>query len=272
MVCAGSLNYTGAAYLAGSAAARAGAGLVTLALARTIYPIVASGAHETTFVPLPDADGALIPRAAKVLRDALSGYDALLIGPGFGRAAGTIRFVSTMLGLRGRATTKGRPYKIVIDADALYALAQSGNWWEHFAPNRAILTPHPGEMATLCGMKLDAIQSDRIGVAKTFSQRWKQVVVLKGAHTIVAAPDGRVTLIPFATPSLATAGTGDVLAGTITAMLAQGLDIYDAAIVGAYVHGFAGKIAEEEIGRAGVVAGDLLLRLPIAIKRIQAQK
>ena len=93
-------------------------------------------------------------------------------------------------------------------------------------------------------------------------------MILKGADSVVAAPDGRITLIPFATPALATAGTGDVLAGTIAAMLAQGLEIYDAAVVGAYVHGCAGKIAEEEIGLAGVVAGDLLTRLPQAIRRI----
>ena len=99
--------------------------------------------------------------------------------------------------------------------------------------------------------------------------QWHQVIVLKGAHTVVAGPDGRVTLIPFATPALATAGTGDVLAGTVTALLAQKLDPFDAAVLGTYLHGLAGKIVEEEIGSAGAVAGDLLPRLPAAIRRVR---
>ena len=273
MICAGSLNYTGAAYLSAMAATHAGTGLVTLALARTIYPFVASAAHETTFVPLPDANGILIPTAARTLQKNLAVYDALLIGPGLGRNAKTVEFVQHVLGLGEKKSPLNsylqREVKgIVIDADALYALAQSGEWWKLIQANTAILTPHPGEMATLCGLKLDEIQGDRIATAKRFAQAWQQVVILKGADSVVAAPDGRITLIPFATPALATAGTGDVLAGTIAAMLAQGLEIYDAAVVGAYVHGCAGKIAEEEIGLAGVVAGDLLTRLPQAIRRI----
>lgn len=269
IVCAGSLNYTGAAFLSGSAATHAGAGLVTLALARTIYPIIASAAHETTFIPLPDAKASLIPSAAKIVQGYLKDYDALLIGPGFGRDVKTIAFVRSLLGL-GRQARTDIPVPLVIDADALFALAQSWKWWTKLAPGTAILTPHPGEMATLCRLTRDEVQSNRIGVAKKHAEDWNQVVVLKGAHTVVAAPDGRVTLIPFATPALATAGTGDVLAGTIVAMLAQRLEPYDAAVVGAYVHGLAGKIAEEEIGEAGVVAGDLLPRLPKAIATTRA--
>jgi NAD(P)H-hydrate epimerase len=133
---------------------------------------------------------------------------------------------------------------------------------------RAILTPHPGEMARLCGLKIAEIEADRIGVAKKFAAQWHQVIVLKGAYTVVAEPGGRVTIVPFATPALATAGTGDVLAGTIAALLAQRLDPFDAAVAGAYLHGLAGKLAEIEIGRAGAVAGDLLPRLPAAIRRL----
>jgi NAD(P)H-hydrate epimerase len=201
------------------------------------------------------------------------GYDALLIGPGLGRNAKTVEFVQQVLGLGEKKSplpplVKGDRGGIVIDADALYALAQTRKWWKTIAPNSAILTPHPGEMATLCRLSRDEIQTDRIAVAKKFSGEWQQVVVLKGAHSVVASPTGRVTLIPFATPALATAGTGDVLAGTIAAMLAQGLELFDAAVVGAYVHGLAGKIAEEDIGRAGVVAGDLLPRLPQALRKL----
>lgn len=129
-------------------------------------------------------------------------------------------------------------------------------------------------MATLCGMPRAEVQADRVNVAKKYAAQWRQVVVLKGAFTVVAAPDpstplrARATLLPFATPSLATAGTGDVLAGTIVAMLAQHLAPYDAAVAGAYLHGLAGEILEREIGRAGVVAGDLLPRLPVAMREL----
>lgn len=268
LLCAGSLNYTGAAYLCAMAAARAGAGLVTLALARTIYPIVASSAHESTFLPLPDANGMLIPSAARTLKKNLDGYDAFLIGPGLGRNAKTVEFVGDVMKAALPLLARVEGGGIVIDADALYALALSGEWWKRITPNRLILTPHPGEMATLCGMSRDEIQGDRIAVARKFAKEWQQVVVLKGAYSIVASPLDRVTIVPFATPALATGGTGDVLAGTITAMLAQGLSTYDAAVVGAYVHGLAGKIAEAEIGRAGVVAGDLLPRLPQALRQL----
>ena len=284
MICAGSANYVGAAFLAGSAATRAGAGLVTLAVVRSIYPMIASALHETTFVVLPDDIGALVPDAVRVLGDHLAGYDALLIGCGFGRDEKTLGFVRRLLGLGTKAKaqigfvtkddgleeTQGELPRLVIDADALYALAQSGDWWTRLTPNRAILTPHPGEMATLTGLSRDAVQADRVNVARKFAAQWQQVVVLKGAHTVVASPDGRVTLLPFATPALATAGTGDVLAGTIVAMLAQGLQVYDAAVVGAYLHGLSGEIAQREIGDAGVVAGDLLLRLPQAIRTVKS--
>lgn len=265
MIGAGSSNYVGAAYLAGAAATRAGAGLVTLALARTIYPMIASALHETTFVVLPDDNGALVPDAARVLLDHLAGYDALLLGCGFSRQASVIAFVQTFL----RICRLSSPISnLVIDADALFALAQTHEWWRHLTPNTAILTPHPGEMATLTGLTRETIQADRLHIAKKFAAQWQQIVVLKGAHTVVASSDGRATLLPFATPALATAGTGDVLAGTIVAMLAQGLRPYDAALVGAYLHGLAGTIAEHEIGQAGVVASDVLARLPEAIRRV----
>jgi len=287
MLCVGSVNYVGAAYLSGTAATHAGAGLVTLALARTIYPMIASVSHETTFVVLPDDLGVLVPDAVKVLGNHLTDYDALLIGCGFGRDPKTVEFVQKLLGLDTKTktqmgfTTETREIKetrelplMVIDADALYALSQSGEWWTRLASNSAILTPHPGEMAMLTGLSHAEIQADRVNIAKKFATQWNQVVVLKGAFTVVASPDPstplrvRATLLPFATPALATAGTGDVLAGAIVAMLAQKLHPFDAAVAGAYLHGLAGEIAEKEIGQAGVVAGDLIPRLPEAIRKI----
>jgi len=242
--------------------------------------MIASASHETTFVVLPDDLGALIPDAVNVLRERLRDYDALLIGCGFGRDPKTIEFVQRLLDIKPKSQlgfpTKSEDRKtelppripLVIDADALFALAQSGEWWTNLKPSTAILTPHPGEFATLTGLSRDEIQSNRIEVAKKYAMQWHQVVVLKGAFTAIASPEGRATILPFATPALATAGTGDVLAGTIVAMLAQKLNPYDAAIAGTYLHGLAGVIAEKEIGRAGVVAGDLVTRLPVALRQV----
>jgi NAD(P)H-hydrate epimerase len=157
----------------------------------------------------------------------------------------------------------------VIDADALNALAQSERWHEHFPP-QAILTPHPGEMARLCGCSTAEVQADRIGVARARAAAWNAVVVLKGAYTVVAAPDGRVVVLPFANPALATAGSGDVLAGAIVGALAQGLATFEAAVVGGYLHGLAGELARQELGDAGMVAGDLLGRLPLAMRQLRA--
>jgi NAD(P)H-hydrate epimerase len=275
MLCVGSANYVGAAFLAGSAATRAGAGLVTLALAQTIYPMLASALHETTFVILPDERGVLTPDAISVLGNSLEDYDALLIGCGFGRDVRTIAFVQTLLNQITNYERFARITNLVFDADALFALAQTREWWTQLAPHTAILTPHPGEMATLTGLTRAEVQANRVEIAKKFAAQWQQIVVLKGAHTIIAAPDAstplsaRVMIIPIATPALATAGTGDVLAGTIVAMLAQKLSPFDAASAGAYLHGLAGMIAEKEIGAAGAVASDLLTRLPEAIRRMK---
>jgi NAD(P)H-hydrate epimerase len=278
MLCVGSANYVGAAFLAGSAATRAGAGLVTLALAQTIYPMLASALHETTFVILPDERGVLTPDATSVLGNSLEDYDALLIGCGFGRDVRTIAFVQTLLNQITNYERFARITNLVFDADALFALAQTREWWTQLAPHTAILTPHPGEMATLTGLTRAEVQANRVEIAKKFAAQWQQIVVLKGAHTMIAAPDAstplsaRVMIIPIATPALATAGTGDVLAGTIVAMLAQKLSPFDAASAGAYLHGLAGMIAEKEIGAAGAVASDLLTRLPETIRRVQLSR
>ncbi len=156
----------------------------------------------------------------------------------------------------------------VIDADALNALAQSERWYEHLPPH-AILTPHPGEMARLCGCPTREVQANRIDLAREKAAAWKAIIVLKGAYTVIAAPDGRAVVLPFANSALATAGSGDVLAGAIVGALAQGLAPFDAAVVGGYLHGLAGELARQELGEAGVVAGDLPGRLPLAIRQLR---
>ncbi len=284
LVVAGSVNYTGAAYLASAAATRVGTGLVTLALAEGIHPILASKLSEVTFLLLPQDMGVLVPDAIKVLGESIRDYDALLLGPGLGRDKKTVQFVQQLLsvepGKRGRIgfvaneeAAKGELLlpPLVIDADGLNALADTPNWWEQLR-ERSILTPHPGEMSRLTGITVREIEADRLGVARQMAEKWGQVVILKGAYTVIADPEGRAVISPFANPGLATAGSGDVLAGAIVGFLAQGLAPFDAALVGAYVHGLAGELVRRELGGAGMVAGDLLPVLPKTIKLLSASE
>ncbi len=283
LVVAGSVNYTGAAYLAGAAATRVGAGLVTMAIVEPLHPIIASRLTEATYLLLPHDMGVITPDAIRVLADDLPTRRALLIGCGFGREEPTVEFVHGLLGVRSKAVKPRIGFHpgeeaeeaqrlelppLVIDADGLNALAQAGEWWTRFQGS-AILTPHPGEMARLTGLTTAEVQADRMGVAQRAAQQWGQVVVLKGAYSIIAGPDGRVVVNPFANPGLASAGTGDVLAGAIVGMLAQGLSPFDAAVVGCYLHGLAGELARQELGDAGMVAGDLIPRLPLALKALR---
>lgn len=287
MVVAGSVNYTGAAYLAAGSATRVGTGLVTLAPPQAIYPIVAARLVEATYLLLPHDMGVLAPGAVNVLSEKVGDYDALLLGPGFGQEKPTEEFLSQLLGghkaLRkrrmgfARDEDKGkqpvsegvRLPPLVVDADGLNLLANIEDWWREL-PSETVLTPHPGEMARLMGSETKKVQADRIGCAAKMAVKWGHVVVLKGAFTVVAAPDERVTVLPFANPAMATAGSGDVLAGAIVGMRAQGLAPFEAALVGAYLHGLAGELARDALGDAGVVAGDLMGLLPLAISRLKA--
>jgi len=275
LIVAGSVNYTGAAYLAGAAATRAGAGLVTLALPAAIHAAVAARLTEATYVLLPHELGVIAAEAAHVVAERMKGYNALLVGPGLGHERETATFVEQLLsgaggrrrlGFAGTEESEAPPCvlpPLVVDADGLNILASMENWPKRLPP-MSILTPHPGEMARLTGCTVHEVQADRVAVAQSQAAAWGQVVVLKGAHTVVAAPDGRTAIEPFANPGLAKAGTGDVLAGTIVALRAQGWAAFEAAAAGAYLHGLAGELARAEIGAAGMVAGDVLAHLPQA--------
>jgi NAD(P)H-hydrate epimerase len=179
---------------------------------------------------------------------------------------GHIGFVSTAVAEEERH----QPPPLVVDADGLNALALVEEWWKHL-PAGTILTPHPGEMARLMGdgTAVQEIQSDREGLAQKMAAKWNAVVVLKGALTVVASPEGRVTVLPFANPALATAGSGDVLAGAIVGLRVQGMAAFEAAVAGAYVHGLAGTLARSDLGDMGVVAGDLPSRIPLALQRLR---
>jgi len=286
LIAAGSVNYTGAAYLAGKAAYRIGAGLVTLAIPASLHGALAGQFPEATWVLLPHEMGVISGSAADTLKKNLERATALLVGPGLGLEDTTKDFIFDLLSspevkpVHARMgfvqSETGKPASkpvslppLVFDADGLKLLAKLPDWFK-LLPAPAILTPHPGEMAVLTGLTTQEIQKDRLGIARKFAQEWGHVVVLKGAFTVVAAPDGRTTTIPLATPALARAGTGDVLAGLITGLRAQGVDAYDAARAGAWIHAQAGLTAAEFQGSlAAVMAGDVLEAIPDVIADLE---
>lgn len=287
LVIAGSIHYPGAATLACGGAARVGAGLVTLGAGRTVLG-AAARMPEITLLPLPEGDwGAVGPNALEELGKKLDGYAALLLGPGLGSGDATREFVRRVFGLdapkaRARvgfmaapapepvATTPTLPPlpPTVIDADGLNILAGLDGWHERVPAGRLVLTPHPGEMRRL--LKADELPGDAADAAATAARNWQQVVVLKGATTVVASPEGRTLVHAAGNPALATAGTGDVLAGAIAGLLAQGLAPFDAAALGVYLHAAAGARVRDELGDAGALASDLLPELPRAIKALKS--
>jgi len=220
--------------------------------------------------------GSIAASGAEVLAKNFERASALLIGPGFGTENSTKEFIENIL--EGKYSAKKSVQRIgfvrqetekaeentsklppmVIDADGLKLLAQVKDWYKKI-PAPAILTPHPGEMSVLTELSKDEIQENRLGTATKYAKEWGHVVVLKGAFTLIAAPDGRATLIPVASPALARAGTGDVLAGLIVGLRAQGLDAYEAAVAGAWIHAQAGLYAADDLGTtASVLASDVL--------------
>lgn len=240
LVVAGSENYPGAAYLASAACYRVGAGLVTLVTIPSVKIIVSRKLPEVTFLSLDEVS------------ENISNYDILLIGPGLGKNAKIQKEVLNINKCK------------VIDGDGLKFLSDlKGDF---------ILTPHPGEMARLTGLTVSEIQSDRINVVQYWAKKWGTVIVLKGADTVVASPAGEILLSPFANPLLATAGTGDVLSGIISGLLAQGLKSFDAAGAGVYIHGMAGEALQKKLGSAGMLAGDLLPILPRVLIHISKQR
>lgn len=263
MVVASSVNYIGAAYLACEGAMRTGVGLTTLATAESLKPVLASKLVEATYFPLPEIEPCVIDsEAVSLMRGQLAGYDALLVGCGLGLHPETSKFV------RGLLLERIPNMPLVIDADGLNIISEIPRWWES-VEGPAVLTPHPGEMSRLTGKSVEEIQGDRLKTAIEAANEWNLTVVLKGAYTIIATPGGRTRICGTANPGLATAGTGDVLAGAIAGLMAQGLSDYDAATCGVHLHAMAGELVKDEIGDTGMVASDLLLALPLAISTVK---
>ena len=272
LVIAGSLDYAGAALLVCRAAGRTGAGLVTLAVPESLQPLFAAKVVEATTMALPEDDVEEVDPEPALARILDHEHDAIVLGPGLRPGLATTELVRELLG----AGDEERPSPIVLDAEALRSMATLGEW--HRAATRpAVLTPHPGEFARLrAGTGVDAASDGdlaaddaaRAAAARDAAVGWGQVVVLKGARTVIAEPDGTIAVAPFENPALASGGTGDVLAGTIGALLAQGLTPADAARLGVYLHGMAGEAVRDRIGDAGLLAGDLPDAIPAARKRL----
>jgi ADP-dependent NAD(P)H-hydrate dehydratase / NAD(P)H-hydrate epimerase len=267
LVIAGSVNYIGAAYLACSGAIRVGTGLVTLAVPSSLLPILAVKLTETTYLPLPDSrPGEPGSEAIRILVREIENYQTVLIGPGLGRNSTTAALIESLIFGKYELVTNW-----IIDADALNALSMFdtvSEMWQRLSGD-AILTPHPGEMSRLTAMTVDRIQSDRLGLAKKKAKEWHKTIVLKGAYTVIASPDGQVAVSPFANPGLASAGTGDVLAGVIAGLVAQHIPLFNAAAAGVYIHGKAGENVKFALGDTGMTASDLLPVLPQVIRSIK---
>ncbi|KAA3647962.1 MAG: NAD(P)H-hydrate dehydratase [Chloroflexi bacterium] len=259
MIIAGSRNYSGASLLAARAAFRSGSGWVMLAVPEPLQSGLAGHFPEATWIPLAHVDSAIAPAAIQEINENLGVAKSLLLGPGLGLATVTEAFVQELL-------SPDLP-PMVIDADGLKLLARVDNWWEKL-PADSVLTPHAGEMSILTGMDRASIQPNRLELAEQFASQWGHIVVLKGAFTAIAAPDGRTAIIPVASPALARAGTGDVLAGIIAGLRAQGMEAFEAAAAGAWLHGQAGLNAAQSVGStAAVLAGDLVGELGPLLKK-----
>ncbi len=290
LVVAGSSNYVGAAGLSSISAYRTGTGLVTVGAPVPVVAALTAQFLEPTWLFLPHDMGVLSAAAAPIVYKEVESYDALLLGPGWGRETTTGDMLTRLLEKTSDQSKTSAPHSIgfvapqateqseekkdhplpplVIDADALNLLSEIENWWT-LLPERTIITPHPGEMGRLAKMETKEVIADRWKIAVKKAAEWNVVLVLKGAHTLIAEPDGRLAVLPFKTDALATAGTGDVLAGTITGFLAQGLKPFEAAVVGSYIHGLAGEWAGMRLGNTrSVIAGDVMNAISEALTQL----
>lgn len=260
-VLAGSQGYTGAAYLTSMGAARVGAGIVRLMVAQSIYPILAEKCTEVVVGPIPEISPGVVGHSAlSAAQRGFAGAAAGIIGPGIGRDVSTRRLIEDLI-----PRVQG---PLVLDADALNLLSERRSVLPKLQAE-IVLTPHPAEFGRLANLETTAVQKDRRGIASRYAKTWNKIVVLKGADTVVAAPDGRVTLNPIGTPALASGGTGDVLSGMIGGLLAQKLPPFEAAVTAVHLHSLAGLDLEGTLGRAGVLASDLLLEIPRIMERLR---
>ena len=264
LIVAGSTGKTGAAHLAAVGALRAGAGLVTVAVPAGAQPIVAAMGSEYMTLPLEDTPGGCVAGSAVAAIFNLE-QDVIAAGPGLGTGPDVSAFVRELV------TKTESP--LVLDADALNAIAADPDLLQMDAGSRSvIITPHPGEMARLTQTSVEAVQANRVDVARDFAVQHQIYVVLKGYRTLIATPDGKIFINPLGNPGMATGGTGDVLCGVLAAWLAQLLDAEAACKIAVYLHGLAGDLAEADEGEVAMTAGDLAAHLGDAVLELTARR
>jgi len=260
LVVAGSTGKTGAAAMTAEGGLRSGAGLVTVACPFGIQTVLAVKLTEAMTESVADIDGTLSLQALASLTRLAEGKSAIALGPGLGQHQETFALVRRLI----RETT----LPMVLDADGINGIAGQPELLRSRPAACTVLTPHPGEMARLIGRSIAEVEADRVGVAREFARRHRVVLVLKGARSVVALPDGRVRLNGSGNPGLASGGMGDVLTGLIGGLLAQGLSAADAAVLGVFLHGRAADRLLSSMGNAGMIAGDLLRELPVTRKEL----
>lgn len=260
VVLAGSMGMTGAATLTAISSLQIGAGLTKLGIPASLNPVLEQKLTEVMTVPLAETNQQSISLKAKdQISELLDWADVLAVGPGLSTHTDTVEFVKWIL------SSVNKP--MVLDADGLNALSSSPELIKNY-PADLIITPHPGELARLIKLSIAAIQNDRLNVIQNFAREWGKVIVLKGGPTVIAAPNGDLFINSTGNPGLATGGSGDVLTGMITGLLAQKLSAIDAALVGVYLHGLAGDLAAAGLSEMGMIAGDICNYLPTAIKEL----
>lgn len=261
LIVAGSVGMTGAPVLCAESALRSGAGWVTLAVPKSVYPVVARKVDSGVMVhPLPDAHrGYLGTGALRALQILLKRADVLAVGPGLARHATTRALIRRLLQVS--------PQPVVLDADGVVAFSGAKRLARPPKAGEVVMTPHPGEMASLLGMTAAAVQRERTRVARQAARRFGAIVLLKGHRTVVTASTATPYLNKTGNPGMASAGVGDVLTGLIAALIGQGMEPLAAARAGAYLHGLAGDLAAKRVGQISLTAGDLLAALPAAFRK-----
>ena len=258
---AGSVGMSGAAALCTMGALRVGAGLVMLGIPKSLHDPMVEKLTEAMFKVLPETkEGSLSLQGLPDIATTIERMDAAGIGPGLSQHPQTQETVRQLL-------PKIRK-PLVLDADGLNALAEDVGLLKKL-PLPIIVTPHPGEMARLTRLASEDVQRDRERIAKEFAKKYNVIVVLKGHGTVIAGYDGAVSVNETGNPGMASGGSGDVLTGMITGLLGQQLSLFDAARLGVYLHGLAGDLAAKEIGDVGLIASDLIDRIPLAIRQYQ---
>ncbi len=263
LLVAGSRGKTGAAHLAASGALRSGAGLVTVATPVSCQPILATiGVEYMTDALEETSDGQIAWEAVDRILD--TDADVIAMGPGLGRSPSTMALIQAVVERAG--------VPLVLDADALFAFVGESDRLMGRDDAEIIITPHPGEMARLTGLTVEAVQANRVDVARTFATTHRVFVVLKGHRTVVATPDGKAFINLTGNPGMASGGTGDVLTGAVAAWLAQLLDPADAAQLAVYLHGLAGDLAAADEGEVAMIAGDVVDRLGDAVMELTSTR